>query len=1201
MRLLEGFAIVLLSAFASLANAAAPPVPANVLNIDLEPAIRESALRPERFAVDVPASASIATDGAWSRASGVSTWRHALRIPTAVSMSFHARTLVLPAGATLRVTAGASSVVYRQSDASMAGLWGRVLKGDTLAFEITVPTSREADVVFDLASLQAGYRGLGGAVADHPAYKKLQAMNAAASAATCLENFACHETAGNFGPRNATAAIVVSGVALCTATLINNLREDTSPYILTARHCEVDDNSAASVILYWDATVPCAAALASVYDTLTPAYTGGGTHTLVEQQDVWLLEFGSTLSANHTFFSGWDATGGTFVGGYSPHHAQGRSRQYAGWFGQALLHDISNSALGSGYRGTFWGVVNEVGSIGSGASGGGLFDSNNRLVGTLSLGLLPAGGGDGMCPAASPKAPTSSNTVGEYNAFAAVWDSTADTTSTTNPRTLKSVLDPDNTGLKVVDGFEWLKGAYISPDQGSAFTGSQVRLTWNAPGATACTAEGGHTGDGWSGSLGASGTRNVTATDAGAIRYAMRCTDGTRKTYVWARVQWDAAPATLNFFGDSNDTFVGQSKRLTWSSNVTPCIATGGVTGDGWAGTKAQSGTQDVVLGPGSTTFTLACGSGGRVASYSLVVSSWPVSAYLLSVGLVDNLRVGQFLDLAAAGGPSCVRSGGAAGDGWSTSTGADMPVTETVPGTYTYTITCTGGGQTATQSITRTFNGSAPFATLVATPNRFEAGPGGPVADGSHGQGAELRWNSNLPSCELIVTGPGGVNAHLGFGQLFNADYWRDLQPVAGFYNYTVTCSGGGQTASATTTIEFFASQPNVRLTVPATFAANQAVPIQWESNVFPCTASQGAAGDGWAGPKATASGSQALTETAPGTYVYDITCGSGASTARAEATATVPVPGVTVTPQSSHITVGFFATIDWSASTGPCVLSSNPANNDWSGTHFSSGRAFVTQQIAGTYTYTATCGPAGATVNGSGQVIFDPSPFPTSTFTASSTSARINEPITLTWSATNTDYCVASANTTVADWNGPVGISGTATVTRTFPGVVSYFLSCNGAAMKEVQLTFSGPVDSPNPFIPPNVTLSASHTQRITGEMVTLTWSSTHASECTAAGGQSGDGWTGALSLSATQTVTETTPGNYNYFVLCSGAPPSAQAMVTVQFLAPAPAPSSGGSNAAGGGGKGGGGRLDWLMLAFLALMISQAARVRRGSARA
>ena len=244
------------------------------------------------------------------------------------------------------------------------------------------------------------------------------------------------------------------------------------------------------------------------------------------------------------------------------------------------------------------------------------------------------------------------------------------------------------------------------------------------------------------------------------------------------------------------------------------------------------------------------------------------------------------------------------------------------------------------------------------------------------------------------------------------------------------------------------------------------------------------------------------------------------------------------------------------------------------------------------GTVTLTATCGPTDAQISASTQIVFDPSPTLNWSLTASKTTAAINEPVTLTWNSTS-DYCSASANTTVNDWDGAKSGSGIAQISRPIPGTVTYRLECNSIGAREVQITFTGPSDAPNPFLPPTVALNASHTQRLIGESVTLTWSSSRASECLASGGQPGDGWTGALSLSSTQTVTETTAGTYNYFVVCSGAPPSAQAMVTVQFLAPAS--NGGGSNAGSGGGKGGGGRLDWLMLAFLVLAISQAARGR------
>ena len=1203
MRLLGGFAVVLLGAYAGAANAAAPPLPAKVLNVDLDPGIRASALRPERFAVDVPTSANSSIDGTWTRANGVSTWRHALRIPTAVSMSFHARTLVLPAGAALRITAGTSSVVYHQSDASAAGLWGRVLKGDTLAFEITVPSSREADVEFDLASLQAGYRGLGGGVDDHPTFKKLRAMNAIANATTCTENFSCHETAGNFGPRNATAAIVVGGVALCTATLINDVREDTKPYLLSARHCQVPESGDSSIAVYWDGVVPCSAALGSVYDTLLPVHLGG--HTLVEQQDVWLIDFQRELDATHVYFAGWDATGGTFIGGYSPHHAHGRSRQFAGWFGQPFLHDIANSALGSGYRGTFWGVVNEVGSVGGGASGGGLFDPNNRLVGTASLAILSDATGDGSCPVSAPPAPNATNAVAEYNSFSAVWDSTADTTSTTNPRTLKSVLDPDNTGTIVVDGFELLKGASIYTNAGNVFTGSPLTVTWNAPGATSCTAVGGRAGDGWGGSIATSGSTQLTEEEGGDVDYAIRCTDGSRKTYATMRMTWTQTTPSAALFADpSHDVVIGNYSRFTWFSNTKNCVGSGGAPGDGWTGPKSQSGPFDVLMTEiGSHTYTLTCTSGTHVATSSLSITTAPPVAYLDSLGFMDNLRVGQSITLIAAGTPNCVRSGGSAGDGWSTSSGERTAMTASAAGTYTYTITCMGGGKAATASVTRTFNALAPFVTVVATPDRSSVGWFWSVGPGREaGQWAQLSWTSNLPNCEVRYAGPDGIAGQLGlFQTLFNVGNVSDVREVIGLYTYTVTCSGNGVIAIGSATIDWYTTQQSIRISVPSTIVVNQGFPVTWEANVQPCTGTMGIPGDGWAGSKPGASGTSSAkvpVGTAPGTYTYRIECGGVAS----ETTTTVPAPTVSVVSNFAHLQVGFAATVDWSATVGPCVLTSDPFNQSWTGTQFANGREFIGVSNPGPVTLTATCGPPNAQISASTQIVFDPSPTLNWSLTASKTTAAINEPVTLNWSSTS-DYCSASADTTVSDWSGGKSGSGTAQISRPIPGKVTYRLMCNNIGQREVQITFIGPSDAPNPFIPPTISLTASHTQRLIGETVTLTWNSTHASECLAAGGQPGDGWTGALSLSATQTVTETTAGNYNYFVLCSGAPPSAQAMVTVQFLAPAPAPpsSGGGSNATGGGGGGGGGRIDWLMLAFLAFMISQAARGRRGSARA
>jgi lysyl endopeptidase len=243
----------------------------NTLDIDLAPKIDVAMLKRERFAVDVPHAVDPASAGSWERASGTSVWRYSVRIPSAVSMSFHAALFRLPSESSLAVTdAAGARALYSPGDGGELGLWSRVARGDSLRFELRVPTRDESQVVFAIASLQAGYRVLGGEGADHPHYRKRLAASPAALNAACTENFACHETPQNSRNADATAAIVIGGVALCTATLINNVRNDGTPYLLTARHCQ--DNPSSGVVVYWDAVKPCGAVLGSVYDTQTGAY-----------------------------------------------------------------------------------------------------------------------------------------------------------------------------------------------------------------------------------------------------------------------------------------------------------------------------------------------------------------------------------------------------------------------------------------------------------------------------------------------------------------------------------------------------------------------------------------------------------------------------------------------------------------------------------------------------------------------------------------------------------------------------------------------------------------------------------------------------------------------------------------------------------------------------------------------------------------
>lgn len=97
-----------------------------------------------------------------------------------------------------------------------------------------------------------------------------------------------------------------------------------------------------------------------------------------------------------------------------------------------------------------------------------------------------------------------------------------------------------------------------------------------------------------------------------------------------------------------------------------------------------------------------------------------------------------------------------------------------------------------------------------------------------------------------------------------------------------------------------------------------------------------------------------------------------------------------------------------------------------------------------------------------------------------------------------------------------------------------------------------------------PSNVSLSGSGTFQITlaasaptvtaGVAVTLTWSSTANASCTASGGNSSDGWSGAVPASASQAVTESAAGNFSYGLTCSSQGVSRTATVAVADTVPA-----------------------------------------------
>jgi mannan endo-1,4-beta-mannosidase len=175
-------------------------------------------------------------------------------------------------------------------------------------------------------------------------------------------------------------------------------------------------------------------------------------------------------------------------------------------------------------------------------------------------------------------------------------------------------------------------------------------------------------------------------------------------------------PPVVSLSTSANSIGMGRSVTLKWSAaGAQSCMASGG-----WSGAQPTSGSQNTTDLTTTTKFTLTCvGNGGSASQTATVtVAAVPPSTNLPTVSLsagVASLASGASTTLtwASTNATACTASGG-----WS---GALMTAgsesTEAVNASTTYTLTCTGSGGSAVQSVTVSVTSGAPTGGTVSRP----------------------------------------------------------------------------------------------------------------------------------------------------------------------------------------------------------------------------------------------------------------------------------------------------------------------------------------------------------------------------------------------------------------------------------------------------------------------------------------------------
>lgn len=397
--------------------------------------------QPWRYGITRPLTLDLQNTGTWTDLpNGARLWQIAINSPSAINISVNYDNFFLPGGAKLHmynIDRSDISKTYTKNENrenNLLGSW--FIEGETIIIEYYEPDDVQEVVQLKLGSIIHGYRL--GQIQDY--------INGASrglnDSGDCNYDVNC-PIGTDFDEKKEilkkTVALLNLGNGyLCSASLINNTREDKTPYLLTANHClEGSDPAFWSIRLNWTSPNPVCGTEDDSTDIETN-FTMSGAILRANNalSDFALVELSNTIPSSwDVAFAGWDRTDDLPVFEVGIHHPQGDimkvSRDDSG-----AVHQNANGTEVWLIGGVSVGVGNgwEIGTTESGSSGSPLFNQNGRIIGQLYAGQSYCEGNQ------------NNNDFDIYGRFAISWDSGS------SPETrLMDWLDPIGSGANLTD------------------------------------------------------------------------------------------------------------------------------------------------------------------------------------------------------------------------------------------------------------------------------------------------------------------------------------------------------------------------------------------------------------------------------------------------------------------------------------------------------------------------------------------------------------------------------------------------------------------------------------------------------------------------------------------------------------------------------------------------------------------------------
>lgn len=375
--------------------------------------------QPFRFAVSEEVTFDLENSGTWERLPDGQLWRLILRAPGALSLSLGFTRFDLPEGAKLWIYDPERVRVegpYTARHRSRKGrLWTPVIEGEEIVVELFSPagTARPA---LTIGTVHKGFRDFTKDSSDK-------------SHGPCNNDVICPE-GDPWRDQIRSVARYTIGNFLCTGQLINNTAIDERPYFLSAHHCGVTSANDDTLVFYWNFEAPnCGDQNGG---SLADNQTGAIFRASSAASDFLLVELAMDPDPSFdVFFTGWDATGVAAASTVGIHHPSGDVKSIS--FNTNAVTSTTYSSAAVDAAANHWRVDDwEDGTTEGGSSGSCLWDAaTKRCVGQLH-------GGFASC---------ASITDDWYGKLSVSWNGGG-----TDATRLRNWLDPDNTGVLVLDG-----------------------------------------------------------------------------------------------------------------------------------------------------------------------------------------------------------------------------------------------------------------------------------------------------------------------------------------------------------------------------------------------------------------------------------------------------------------------------------------------------------------------------------------------------------------------------------------------------------------------------------------------------------------------------------------------------------------------------------------------------------------------------